>query len=67
MITATHGNVPLNNNGHYAKNSVTHQDRTRHGLGVIEGEQLISGDWRKRNNDKPVVVKQTEVDTTGCL
>lgn len=64
-VTATHGNVQLSKEGHYANTSVTHSDKQRHGLGATEG--LISGDWRKRNNDKPIIVKQTEVDTTGCL
>lgn len=64
-ITATHGNLQLNNLGHYAQNSLVHQPKEKTSLGQTEG--LIQGDWRKRNNDKRVTVIHTEVDTTACL
>jgi len=64
-ITATHGNLQLNNLGHYAQNSLVHQPKEKTTLG--QTTDLIQGDWRKRNNDKPVVVKHVEVDTLACL
>lgn len=64
-VTARHGNLPLNNQGHYAHNSLVHKSKESTTLG--QSSDLLQGDWRKRHNAKPVVVIETEVDTTGCL
>lgn len=65
MSTATHGNIPLNNNGHYVKTALTHSDRERSCHGVTDDQ--INNGWRERSNNRPVVIQNKPVDTTGCL
>ncbi len=64
-VTATPGNIQLTQHGHYAQTSLTHHSKEKTTLGQTSG--IIQGDWRKRNNDKPVTVVHTTVDTTACL